>query len=664
MANRWRVLQDVFALGLITGLLLAIFAPLLQFEFLQTGYQDWIYHAFRVKSLATFGFLSWDTVWSNGINHWQSYQYVPHFITLIFTRFFSLSIPKSMMVTMIAIAISGAVALYLSLRTLAIRPVAAWLAVLLFFTSPELWQTTKDYSIFFFIPFLSVILWVWAKGIERKQLHFALGALAGVSWMVHPILGMISAGLWAIAIFVSFKNISLPALLLHFVMYGLASLLFTAPYLLASPSFMSPHLPTADFVILTMRGSHWGLGLLLTVALGFSWFFLFLQAKHSPMWAKALLAYVTVILVFISLMRMGLAPKIIYLMQLSRSIPLLALCIAFAVAPTIQYVTRFRSRYFRSILVACVAILSLNVIDIASTNMPRGVKQTSDPVAEYFQTFPEPPTGSVWTENVSEASYLAPNFLRFAASYNHHREPHPYSNRVNGLMKNDLAFTGITNKQVSLLNSYSRVLGIEYIFLPKLSPLTASLTEASNSANTFRLAEKQITTSTDYAALKNTHPTQYAYEFPTSEGLLGPAPAFPTLASQSWEAWDAQIVELDEQLQSGKHTAVPLEFPAPDRLKIEVPKSLKADEGVLVMQSYDKSWRSTVPGLEILPTAQRFMFLKLPANWSGTIELKHSWPSWHIPVQIISFLVAFVTVITEGVYLTFIRRAPEPPVAS
>lgn len=643
----------------IVGLIVAAFAPLLPYDFIQTGYQDWMYHAFRIKSLSTYDFLSWDSIWSNGINHWQSYQYIPHLLTLGMLMVTSLSLTKAMTVTLLVISAVSAVIFYFALRNLSIRPIAAWLAVLLCFTSPELWRTTKDFSIFFFLPFLAIMLWVWAKGVERKKSYFALGALSGISWVIHPMLGIISGGLWAIGMFISYKNSSKLELFFQLVVFGLSSLLFTLPYFLSSPSFMSPHLTTTEFVLLTMKGAYWGLGMLLTWCVVFSWFFLTIQAKHSPLWAKALLAYVTFILLLVGLMRMSMAPHFVYFLQLSRSIPLLAMCIAFAVAPTIQYLTRFTSRYFRAVVVGCVAILSLLIVDISSSNLPRGVSTVADPVTQYFQKFPELPAGSIWTEDVSKASLMAPLTLRYATSYNQHREPHPYASRINGLMQNDLAFTGITNKQISLLNSYSRVLGIEYIFLPKLSPLASSLTEASNSANTFRMAENQLTTTSDYAALQNSTPIHYAYRFPRSEELLKKSPSFPTMASQSWEPWDSQIIWLDEQLKNESVKPVELTFPAPDRLQIELSESLKGDEGLLVAQSYDKDWKSNVAGLEILPTVQRFMFLKPPAGWSGTIELKHSWPRWHMPVQILSFVVAFVTIMTEAVYLTFVRRAPE-----
>ncbi|MBP9820475.1 hypothetical protein KBC79_07120, partial [Candidatus Woesebacteria bacterium] len=48
------------------------------FEFLATGYQDWIYHAFRIKSIAEHGVPSWTHTWSNGLNMWRAYQYVFH----------------------------------------------------------------------------------------------------------------------------------------------------------------------------------------------------------------------------------------------------------------------------------------------------------------------------------------------------------------------------------------------------------------------------------------------------------------------------------------------------------------------------------------------------------------------------------------------------------
>ena len=108
---RWAV--DIFfvTLLLVAGYTLIGFyvGP----EYLSTGYQDWIYHAFRVKSLVASGLRSWDPIWSNGINHWWGYPFFAHYVVVGIMQLLALSIPKSMLFATVVVFLYLRVLMYL-----------------------------------------------------------------------------------------------------------------------------------------------------------------------------------------------------------------------------------------------------------------------------------------------------------------------------------------------------------------------------------------------------------------------------------------------------------------------------------------------------------------------------------------------------------------------
>jgi hypothetical protein len=224
-------------------------------------------------------------------------------------------------------------------------------------------------------------------------------------------------------------------------------------------------------------------------------------------------------------------------------------------------------------------------------------------------------------------------------------------------MQNDLPFTGITKKQVDLINSYSRVLGIEYIFLPKLSSLVDSITSTASGSlePTYKLAADSGMDG-EFAVLENKTLIEHAYTFQSSNKLLEPAPALPTLSAASWVNWDKNITDLDENLRTQPHQSIEVTYPTEESLTLQVDQPLPPDTGVLLMESYDTQWKADLAGVKIRPTSTRFMYLTLPQGWSGKLTLTHSWPAWHWPLQIFSFTVAGVVLVLESIWFWVGKR--------
>ncbi len=167
-----------------------------QFEFLKSGYQDWIYHAFRVKDVAEFGVSSWDHIWANGINHWRAFQYIEHILAAFVVKATGLSITKAMAWIIVIAFIGVRVISYLTLRWLGIGRLVSLLAVMISYTVAQQWITVSDYSIYVGHIFVPLFVVIWIKALENDGLTYFLAALSGASWSLHPTIGYSLSGMF------------------------------------------------------------------------------------------------------------------------------------------------------------------------------------------------------------------------------------------------------------------------------------------------------------------------------------------------------------------------------------------------------------------------------------------------------------------------------------
>src|SRR5258708_29926720 len=112
------LLWDFIFASVLTTISLSLVFFYFRAEYLSAGYPDWMVHAFRIKSLSDFGFLSWTHVWANGISLWKAYQFIPHYLTLGIVQLFHVPIPRAMVIITIILFVLLRFFIYFSLRLL------------------------------------------------------------------------------------------------------------------------------------------------------------------------------------------------------------------------------------------------------------------------------------------------------------------------------------------------------------------------------------------------------------------------------------------------------------------------------------------------------------------------------------------------------------------
>lgn len=629
------------------------------FEYLATGYQDWIYHSFRIRSILEQGIVSWDHIWSNGINYWRAYQYLPHVAVIGIMAAFQLSIGKAMLVTSVAVFLVARVALYILLRGLGVSPLVALVAAMCTYLFPQQWIVLKDFSMFVSILFVYPFLYFWIGSFsDRRHLHVAT-ALAGFFWSIHPVLGYTLSGLLFFGLIAGEKRKELWLLFRVTALFLLSSAAFSVPYLTVKYKFVNPIFASPQFLKDTILSDYFGFGLSFMLLFGLAGGALFFFGHRFPQWSKVLYLYCALFLFLIRIGQENYLPNIINQLQISRALIIIALLLAVCFGIFFsRIIVSWRSKFTTSILLVVSVFFAANSTIVAQVYsgqpIPAELKNT---VAEYFSHYPLP-TGGVYVANVSEASFFAPSGIRYATSYNEHLQPHPYSTRFHNLVRTDAAYAVITEKQKTLIANYTLVLGIEYLFLPAYSPLIRGLTQGEGAR--FEVVGDVTGTGESFTVIRSRQQIAHAYAFEESEKQLllrfNELPK-PTLATASYTPWDDEVARIAELIREGRLRPLPVGYPSAETVLIDLGGLPFREPAVFITESADPDWRVEAADASIAATSLRFMVVEGRGSKSLPDELRliHAWPKWHWPLQIavvsLVGLVLIVFLITEIVRL-------------
>ncbi len=486
----------------------------------------------------------------------------------------------------------------------------------------------------------------WIKLLDDSRYFYFMAAVSGALWSLHPVIGYSLSGLWILSLIANREWRNLRRLWLAILVFFLSSLPFSSQYLFTGYNFSNPILSSSQFLKDSLLSANFGLSLLYFIFLVLCWFIFIMKSPKLPRWAKLLLFYCSLYLFFIYLGQQGYFPDFINKFQFSRAVPLIAflLSICFGIFFNVAF-GGIRSRIVPMVLAAVLGVAVVNAIDLATVYSGQPMHSIQDSVAIYFSTH-SLPSGSVYFENVSEASYFAPANIRYVTSYNEHLEPNPYTMRFNNLMRTGIAYTGISATQIKLIENYATVLGVSHLFIPTLSPLVAGLTKGNNSM--FK-KEGEVVSDKSYTVLKNIYPIANAYVFEsenTNSFLQFSNLPKPTLNAESFQPWDNKVTHLAQLIRSGQLESLPMNFIWPNRLTINMKNLRNINRPVLfISQSFDKNWIvENDKEAVIKPTSLRFMSISfLDGKIPSIIRLSNNWSWWHWPIQSLGFILVAIT---------------------
>ncbi len=600
-----------------------------KYNYLATGYQDWIYQAFRVRSILEHGIVSWDHIWANGINYWRLYQYIPHVTAAVLTIFLKISASQAILISTAFIFISLRVVLYAMLRVFNISAIVALCVTILSFNISQEWAAVKEYTIFFPAVYLLLYLSFYLTKSANKQ-WILLSAIAGYSWSLHPVLGIVMFGLHFFSLLFYKKLFSKTGLYSAGVSLIAASSFFIN-YLIVPVKFSNPYLTSVTFAFNAVVGDYYGLSLPIMMLLVLSIGICVLRWKTIPDQPKIILSFCIVYILAVIFATKGYLPGFIYQTQFTRGMYYVGilLIVSFAFVIDRLFVDK-KSIKFLTLVAVFLGIVSVNAVQVASDFGSLPTNNVISPVT-YFHD--KEIKGSVFYSNDSEASYFEPN-VRMAGSYNTHLLPSPLSLRFSGLMAEEGAYTGLSEKKMELIKDYLAVEGVEYLVLPTNSRLVEIVT---NAPDIFTVVDRLEGNNKSYSIIQNKQPISYAFlvESEDLSNIENVKLSTPTLNADTYTQWDQQVSTYAKLVRSAKIVPVNLEFKDTNILELSSLGSASqfSHPILLIMQNYDSNWVISNPNLKIQPTSINYMKVDL-TNFNGTeVTLTNNWPVWYWPLQ-------------------------------
>lgn len=641
--------KDLFAMVFIILLGCVLVGYYLQYDYFITGYQDWIYHAFRIKSIDTYGLVSWDHKWANGLNYWRSYQYYPHLLTLFIKNLLSLSVTKAMILTSITVFIYLRLATYLLLRYEKVPARESLLVVALTFLSSHQWAI-KDFSIFIALIILPIFMFFWILSTRESRYYTVAASLSGLSWMLHPVVGLATTSLIMTDIFLN-RSLDLLRKFGIVLLFVVSSASFWFPYIFSGYKFSHPFLQSTEFVRLSSGDQTFGLGVIFFISLAFAWVTLALFSKKLSYWVKILILHSTLACAYFYLAREGHLPRILNVFQFQRSNVFFSFMLPFLLGPTLSIILKkARNRFTNIIASAIFAILFVLAVDFQGSWSPVPVSKIDHNLPTYFNEKKSELSGSIYYSNESEFSFFSEHDIRLVGSYNEHLLPSPTSSIFKFYMTRIESSSVVTQETIEKLSDYMSVLGVEYLVVGHHSPIAIE----SKAGYIPFLEEVDVIKqgNESFSILRNRREIHNAYIIDKSsyETLDDSMLEKPTLNNNSYNVWDEKIGELSDLINSEKAIPATANYKDTDKIEIILPEYSNVDESVLLItNNYSDGWFTK--GLEIKATNLNFILIDI--DQEDVLLIEHKWPSWHWLVQFISPGVLLFNAILIFLYTIF-----------
>lgn len=621
----------------IAVIIIAICASLVSIFYLKgnrldTGYQDWMYHAYRALSLEKYGLLSWDNVWDNGISYWRGYQLFGAALTVVVSLALHVSITKAMLLLTALCYVLLHVFVYLAARTFKSRPSVAVIVTAMVLAMTHFWVIIGFYSTMYAAVLTPLILILWKKCSARPELRVWFAVVVGLSCYVHPLLAIAAGGLWLIAVILDSRRYYLRYALIELGIIILLAFFYWYTLLLVSYGSPDPYQLSKDFLYIVAGVFNFNLLFYLTGTV------LLLTAILKPNVLSGYSQYLFwfgVIIFGIDFLTIHTnAVSIFNRFQLYRLGFFIATIFAILFGEWLEAVVKNVPRKY--CIMAAIAIFAGGLTQAFIYSSVYGYTTTNDlqdPVSVYLEKN-SPPTGSIFITDSTTASYNQPN-LRYVTGYNDQLLPQHSNVRLAQLLGSTAPNLSVSASDIDLAADYVKVLGVEDIFLPKNSPYIKPLIEAQGFTLKARVSGKSF----DQVVLSPPWRAAYAFKIDCQNQSAFVTPAYPLAQdSKNFRVLDGAVQQSATILRSSTSVSLPVTFPAKDAISVQLVKD-GSKQCLVLNQSYATNWTSKKTNIK--PSSYGMMLLNTRDGSTQSIYLKHSW-GHVVQVQALATIIALV----------------------
>lgn len=607
-------ISNVVWLGLIG---FGLSAYMLSGRLLDTTYSDWIYHAFRAKSLLEHGIVSWDNNGNNGLSYWRGYQVIPDGTTAIIASMTHSTPARTMIIIGVALFIMLHIVIYLSMRFMGYSKLAGIIASLLSFQFSGYWLELKDYSIAYAVVVFPLLIALWHASLPRSRLRPYFALCIGLSVYLHPLLAVGLGGLWVTTIFLIRSQYKAKEVIRDLLIIFASSLFYTFSLIGIDSAAIAPYVVEKNFTYVlfgSFRPGPMFIPAIIVTGLVFAFRSQLYQTSIKVLYWYSLALYLIV--------QLSVHTNIVNLLnrfQLSRLLFLIAISVYIAFGIIMAKGLVKMQSWVRVSALSLLFGITIAQSAIDSSIYGSGpVLALPDPVGRFAATHNI--AGSVHIADSTFSSYFNPT-IRFTNAYNDQLLPQLVGTRYRDLLLNASPDTRINRADLVTSDAYARLIGVQYLFLPFNSPYIPALQDD--------LQYQYVTTldGAGYRLVVLTPPWKPTYAVTISEdeaaSLRSATLTYDTSSADFYTRQD-KLIEQFAAIKTASD-AVPqrVSFPAPDRLDVVISKSSRA-QYVYLDESYSINW--TINSGTITKTADNMMLLTIPPG-VVKLSLKHTWGS-------------------------------------
>lgn len=581
--------RDILYLAVIFGFGLFLCRGFLNHEYLSTGYPDWIYHAYRIKSLLSYGFLNWSNDWAGGFPLWQSYQFLPHMISAGLTILTGWSVTRSMIVLTGCLFILLRLFVYFTSRVVGFSPEGGLISSLLSFTIIGYYGPLSDFSLLWGVTLFPIMV-LGAKMLEPgKSSIYIYVLLIGTSFYIHPILSVVSGLILCLRCLL---NLGWPhrEFLLSIALCALVSSFYWVPLIFGDkPVFTDPWVFSTLWQRMNMPRSFLGLSISL-IAMGFAVAYSFLH-REIDYWTGYLVSAIVILTVIVLLSYQGFVPRFVYLAMPTRWMVFIGLLIALLAAPLMDWGKQFRPAHL--VLPLLILAIAYDGYSIAQTAMPKGVDELYSPEAEWVLSHPSELNYSdrILNENVPWLSYFAFSEVRTALHYYIQGSYDLLSSPLNWLAFSRESSAPLGWGNFTLVERYLKATATTHVMILDSHPMGRALLPGGKFEDELTLIHHE----NGLAVFRV--PWEPGQAFHTTlenrESLR-----FPDIAYEKYDEKklrDNLVTTFDEVMYSPDSTIVPVDYPSQTEIIINL-KNIESGRYLLILAIYDGSWQAKING--------------------------------------------------------------------
>jgi len=618
-----------------------------RFEFLNTGYPDWIYHAYRIRSLLEYGFLTWSNDWVGGFPIWQSYQFLPHFITAGVQILTGWSITKSMVVVTGLLFILLRIIVYLTARFGGFSPEAGFISSILSFAIIGYQGPIREFSLLWGVTLFPLILLKAYRLKSGNGSLFIYAILIGSSIYIHPILAVISGIILCLRLIVDFKW-SYKEMILALIICALISSFYWFPLFLGDkPVHVDPWILSTQWQRENMPRQLFGLSFSLIVtgiiATGS------LIKRKLDRWTTIIFSSAIVLIIIISLTYMGYVPKIVNLLMPTRWTPFLGLLFSLLAASLIDWLKKFK--HFTLLLPIIILLIIYEGYFISQSLIPLGTNESYNVESEWVLAHPSDIIYSekILIESVPDLSFFAFGKVRTTGHYFVQGTYDLLVSPLKWLFFSEEAGSPLTQRNFELIELYLKATGTTHVMVSSSKRIAQALLPGG-------VFEEKLTFLERYKGLAifcvPWEPVQAFYtSLSNSKNLTFPDISYAKYEKQQLR--DELVARFNEVMYSPDCMIINAEYPSQTEIKVEL-ENVEMGNYLIILAQYDGAWRATINQIPIAVERNGPNYIGIDiSEYSGnfTIVLIHKM-HWTWKVGISLTLIGIIS----GIYLTINTR--------